>query len=1012
MLPQTNGLTLQNFGGEYCPTSGTDLAAILLQSCDTSFALIGKELGAEKLYNEAVAFGFNRVPPIDLPKAGPGVPGEVAKSNFPPPGDFVGDIPGLMKSAIGQENVTATTLQMALVAAGIANDGVIMVPHLLDKIIDDQGNVVKTYQPRAWRRATSAKTAPMVRQLMLGVTQNPDGTAYGLFPASEFPPIAAKTGTAQINAQGCGTYNWLIATGACRDGPDADRRRRGDRPDAARTLLLQRRHRCEDRRPRRRRRPAEGPGDAAMSTVPPDRVPGRAGPTNRLPPTMSDSPPPVYNGRYELSRQIARGGTAQVYLAHDLLLDRPVALKMLFPELSSDHSFVERFRREAQAAANLSHPNIVPVFDWGEADRPISSSWSTSTASRSRRSSAPRRRWRRRGRPPIAADIAKALSYAHRHGVVHRDVKPGNVLITTDGQVKVTDFGIAAGDRRQRERHPDRAGDGHRDLLLARAGPGPRRRRPQRRLLPRRGAVRDGHRPATVHGRHAGRDRLQARLGDRRCSPSEIEPRGARATSRRSSCRRWPSSRRAGTPRRRTSTTISSASCAASRCSHRCRKATRAPRPLRSSPTRRCLLRNPVDRSRRPRYRSRSRGRPRAGGQDELPKRRFVPWAAAAVLLAGALGALIYFGGRSLGYFGAAASFHPPNVQGQNYLKAEQHLRAAGLVPVIAKRDFSPLAVKGLVKSQSPLPNTLVTKGDDVNLTVLIGPPPPKQVFLGFFKGDLLSAVKPQLQAEGFKVVVVPQVPSSAAIPQGTILDQSPAGSQKYPFGTQVTLTVARGTQKVTIPTKGVVGQSITSARDTLTALGFTVVLGGSEFSTATPPVPSGDVITTNPPPGTPASQGSTVGLIVSKGPAAIMPLVAQNPPITEARAIKLIKAANLVPMVIDVATPGFQAGFVTSQTPSSGTQLTPGSTVTIFVEQSTSTTTTTSTSSTTTTTTTPGGPTGVTGPSGPSGTWQGPASPAAAPGSRASGGSAGGGTGARGEAEEVAREGRGPPRP
>ena len=77
---------------------------------------------------------------------------------------------------------------------------------------------------------------------------------------------------------------------------------------------------------------------------------------------MTVTSPPVYNGRYELSHQIARGGTAQVYLARDLLLDRPVALKVLFPELSTDHSFVERFRREAQAAANLSHPNIVPVL--------------------------------------------------------------------------------------------------------------------------------------------------------------------------------------------------------------------------------------------------------------------------------------------------------------------------------------------------------------------------------------------------------------------------------------------------------------------------------------------------------------------------------------------------------------------------------------------------------------------------------------------------------------------------
>src|SRR5579872_5692488 len=76
----------------------------------------------------------------------------------------------------------------------------------------------------------------------------------------------------------------------------------------------------------------------------------------------------VFSDRYQLVNHIARGGMAQVYLARDLLLDRPVALKVLFPELSVDRSFVERFRREAKAAANLSHPNIVSVYDWGQGE--------------------------------------------------------------------------------------------------------------------------------------------------------------------------------------------------------------------------------------------------------------------------------------------------------------------------------------------------------------------------------------------------------------------------------------------------------------------------------------------------------------------------------------------------------------------------------------------------------------------------------------------------------------------
>ena len=196
-LPQSN-LPLCNYGHGQEVCGGT-LQDSLPQSCDTAFAQLGMGLGAESENSEAQAFGFNQVPPIDLPGA--------VKSNFPSVADLTNNAPSQAYSAFGQQNVTASALQMALVASGIANSGVIETPHVMAQIRDSQGNLVTSYAPKPWLKATSTSTAQQVTSLMQGVVTK--GTAAGVFPADE--NVAAKTGTAEVGSQAQYTSDWMIA---------------------------------------------------------------------------------------------------------------------------------------------------------------------------------------------------------------------------------------------------------------------------------------------------------------------------------------------------------------------------------------------------------------------------------------------------------------------------------------------------------------------------------------------------------------------------------------------------------------------------------------------------------------------------------------------------------------------------------------------------------------------------------------------------------------------------------
>jgi serine/threonine-protein kinase len=151
----------------------------------------------------------------------------------------------------------------------------------------------------------------------------------------------------------------------------------------------------------------------------------------------------VIAGRYEIVELIGKGGMSSVFKAHDRLLDRTVAIKVLHPHYTEDEEYVERFRREARSVAQVSHPNIVTVIDRGEDDRRQYIVFEYVEGENLKEL------LQRTGPLPIrdalvlALQMARALSFAHSRGLVHRDVKPQNVLLNADAQAKMTDFGIA-----------------------------------------------------------------------------------------------------------------------------------------------------------------------------------------------------------------------------------------------------------------------------------------------------------------------------------------------------------------------------------------------------------------------------------------------------------------------------------------------------------------------------------------------------------------------------------------
>lgn len=201
VYPFTTGYTpaqtnkpIKNFGGETC---GGPLPEILRVSCNSAFAEMGAEtIGAATMVSGANSWGFNSVPPLDMPDG--------VRSVFP--SNVGNDPPKLAMSSIGQNDVQATPLEMALVAAGVANGGTIMKPHLVSQVRNDQGETVSAYTPSKWLAPMSTSNAATLFEDMVGVVQS--GTATGL--AIPGCTVGGKTGTAQLGTDPPRSHTWII----------------------------------------------------------------------------------------------------------------------------------------------------------------------------------------------------------------------------------------------------------------------------------------------------------------------------------------------------------------------------------------------------------------------------------------------------------------------------------------------------------------------------------------------------------------------------------------------------------------------------------------------------------------------------------------------------------------------------------------------------------------------------------------------------------------------------------
>jgi beta-lactam-binding protein with PASTA domain/predicted Ser/Thr protein kinase len=614
----------------------------------------------------------------------------------------------------------------------------------------------------------------------------------------------------------------------------------------------------------------------------------------------------LFDGRYRIVRKLGSGGMADVYLAEDEELGRRIAIKILNDRHANDESFVERFRREAKNAAGLSHPNIVSIYDRGEAEGTyyIAMEYLDGRSLKELVVA--------RGPLPIpdaidaTRQVLAALRFAHRKGVVHRDIKPHNVMADADGRLKVTDFGIArAGVSQMTEAGSIIGTAQYLSPEQARGAPVD-----QRSDLYAVGVVLyemltgttpfSGESPVEIAMKHLS-DPPRPPSVERPDIPPDLDMVVLRALAKDPDDRFQTAeemdaelervSRGAGV----TTETADAATAVLSGAE------------LAAAPTAIVPPRRPPAAA-RPGYRY----------AEPPPRRRPVwPWLLALLLVVLAAVAGWYAFGQIQDALSGGSTASVPFVVGQREDLAVQNILEKGLQVEVHREPHETVKV-GEVFEQSPDGGVRVDKGGVVDIRVSTGPPRVEVPnVVGRSRDDAIA-----LLTEA-KLKAKPREVFSKEEP-GTVIAQHPVGGELVLQGTNVQINISKGVQPLTVP--NVVGQQYDSAAGQLQGQGFAVARRDVDSSQ-----PVDTVIDQQPRGGGSLARGGTVTLFVSKGPKeSTIPDVEG---LDEASATETLEQSGFT---VDVqeqdTTDENYDGVVLTQDPPGGTRAKPGTTVTIVV--------------------------------------------------------------------------------